>query len=95
MALRAVGLYWGGRWAARGAAVTDALARRGWLGLISQASVGLVVAAAGRRAFPEWGVSFEALAVALVTAHAVLGPICLRLALARRPDFMEGASRGA
>ena len=93
-ALRAVGLYWGGRWAARGPLVTADLARSGWLGLISQAGVGLLLAAAGRRAFPEWGVSFEGLAVALVALHAVVGPICLRQALVRRPALTEGVAGG-
>ncbi len=92
--LRAVGLYWGGRWAARDPLVTGDLARSGWLGLISQAGVGLLLAVAGRRAFPEWGVSFEGLAVALVALHAVVGPICLRRALQRRPALTEGVSGG-
>ncbi len=95
--VRAVGLYWGGRWAARGneGLVTEVLARQGWLGLISQAGVGLLLASVGRRAFPEWGVSFEALAVALVAVHAMVGPICLRWALARRASPMQGASGAA
>jgi Kef-type K+ transport system membrane component KefB len=93
-ALRAAGLYWGGRWAARGPLVTDALAEAGWLGLISQAGVGVLLAAAGRRAFPEWGVSFEGLAVALVALHAIVGPICLRQALARGPALTEGVTSG-
>ncbi|MGH7537279.1 MAG: hypothetical protein ACREMF_01475, partial [Gemmatimonadales bacterium] len=93
-ALRAVGLYWGGRWAARGPLVSDALAQAGWLGLVSQAGVGLLLAAAGRRAFPEWGVSFEGLAATLVAVNAVIGPICLRRALARRPAVMEGVAGG-
>lgn len=94
--LRAAGLYWGGRLAARGGEPlgTDDLARTGWLGLIGQAGVGLLLAAAGRRAFPEWGVSFEGLAVALVALHAVVGPICLRLALARRPALTQGVTGG-
>jgi Kef-type K+ transport system membrane component KefB len=93
--LRAVGLYWGGRWAARGPLVTDALAHSGWLGLISQAGVGVLLAAAGRRAFPEWGVTFEGLAVAVVAVHAVVGPICMRWALARRPALMQGVPGGS
>ena len=93
--LRAVGLYWGGRWAARGMLVTDPLAQSGWLGLISQAGVGVLLAAAGRRAFPEWGVSFEGLAVAVVAVHAVVGPVCMRWALARRPALMQGVSGGS
>jgi Kef-type K+ transport system membrane component KefB len=92
--LRAVGLYWGGGWAARGPLVTDALAHGGWLGLISQGGIGVFLAAAGRRAFPEWGVSFEGLAVAVVVVHAVVGPICMRWALARRPALMQGVTGG-
>ncbi|HEY7686514.1 MAG TPA: cation:proton antiporter [Gemmatimonadales bacterium] len=93
--LRAVGLYWGGRWAGRGPLVTDALADSGWLGLISQAGVGVLLAGAGRRAFPEWGVSFEGLAVAVVAVHAVVGPICMRWALTRRPALMQGVTGGS
>ncbi len=91
--LRGLGLYWGGRWAGRRMLVAEDLAKSGWLGLISQGSLGLLLAATGRRAFPEWGVSFEGLAVGLVALHAVVGPVCMRQALARRPALTEGASR--
>jgi Kef-type K+ transport system membrane component KefB len=91
--LRGLGLYWGGRWAGRRLLVSEDLAKSGWLGLISQGSLGLLIAATGRRAFPEWGVSFEGLAVGLVALHAVVGPVCMRQALARRPALTEGASR--
>ena len=91
--LRALGLYWGGRWAGRRLLVAEDLAHNGWLGLISQGGVGLLLATTGRRAFPEWGVSFEGLAVGLVALHAVVGPVCLRQALARRPALTEGVSR--
>jgi Kef-type K+ transport system membrane component KefB len=90
--VRAAGLYWGARWAGRRPQLSTPLARAGWLGLISQAGVGLLLAAVGRRAFPEWGVSFEGLAVALIAVNAVIGPVCLRWALARRPILVEGVS---
>jgi Kef-type K+ transport system membrane component KefB len=93
--LRALGLYWGGRWAGRRHLVANALVQHGWLGLIPQAGVGLLLATTGRRAFPEWGVSFEALAVGVVAIHAVVGPICLGQALARRPVESQGASNAA
>jgi Kef-type K+ transport system membrane component KefB len=93
--VRAAGLYWGGRWTAREGLVTDVLASRGWLGLISQAGVGLLLAAAGRRAFPEWGVSFEALVVAVVAVNATIGPLCLRWGLAQRASSLEGVSGAA
>jgi len=63
------------------------------LGLMSQGGVGLLLAATGRRAFPEWGVSFEGLAVGLVALHAVVGPVCMRQALARRSALTQGVSR--
>lgn len=91
--LRGLGLYWGGRWAGRRLLVAEDLAHHGWLGLISQGGVGLLLAATGRRAFPEWGVSFEGLSVGLVALHAVVGPVCMRQALARRPALTEGVSR--
>lgn len=93
--VRAVGLYWGGRWAGRRLLVAEDLSRNGWLGLISQGGVGLLLAAAGRRAFPEWGVSFEGLGVGLVALHAVVGPVCMRQALAWRPALTQGAIRDA
>jgi Kef-type K+ transport system membrane component KefB len=87
--LRVVSLRYGLLWAGRSANVTPALARDGWLGLISQAGMALGLAQLARRAFPEWGVSLETLIVAMIGVHGVAGPICFRLALAR-----AGATRG-
>jgi len=70
--------------------VTPAIARDGWLGLISQGGVALSLAAAARRAFPEWGVSLEALLVAMIGVHELVGPICLRRALVRAGEVTEG-----
>lgn len=80
--LRVVGLGAGARWASRSPVVTGDLARLGWLGVISQGGVALGLAGAARRAFPEWGVSFEALIVALVAVNLAAGPIVLRRVLA-------------
>jgi Kef-type K+ transport system membrane component KefB len=92
--VRAIGLFAGGRLAGDGPVGTEALATRGWLGLVPQAGLGVFLAGVGRRAFPEWGVSFEGLVVGLVAVHAVMGPICLHRAVSRRPVPMEGASGG-
>jgi Kef-type K+ transport system membrane component KefB len=92
--LRIVGLRYGLRWAGRNAVVTPALARDGWLGLISQAGTGLGLAQLARRAFPEWGVSLETLIVAMIGVHEVAGPICLRAALGRAGE-LNGGSRDA
>ncbi len=88
--LRAVALRYGALWAGRDPRVTPALARDGWLGLISQAGVTLGLAAVARRAFPEWGVSLEALIVAMIGVHEVAGPICFRRALVRAGEVTEG-----
>lgn len=87
--LRAVSVRYGMRWAGRDPAVTPALARNAWLGLISQAGVALGLAAVVRRAFPEWGVSLEALIVAMIGVHEVVGPVCFRRALMRAGEVTE------
>jgi Kef-type K+ transport system membrane component KefB len=88
--LRAVALRFGTQWAGRSPAMTPDLGRHGWLGLISQAGVALGLAAVARRAFPEWGVSLEALVVALIGVHEVAGPLCFRRALRLAGELSEG-----
>ncbi|HYK83661.1 MAG TPA: cation:proton antiporter [Gemmatimonadales bacterium] len=87
--LRAVSLRYGLRWAGRHAGVPTGLARDGWLGLVSQSGVALGLAQLARRAFPEWGVSLEALIVAMIGVHTVAGPMCCRLALVRARETAE------
>ena len=91
--LRAVSLRVGLRWAGRDPRVAPAVAREGWLGLLSQGWLALGLAQVARRAFPEWGVSLEALAVAMIGVHEIVGPICFRLALERAGELTQG--RGA
>ena len=91
--LRAVSLRYGVLWAGRHPSVTAGLAREGWLALISQLGMAAVLAQLARRAFPEWGVSLETLLVAMIGVHAVAGPICFRLALARTGEI-TGRSGG-
>ena len=92
--LRAVTLRYGVLWAGRHPGVTPALAREGWLGLISQLGMAVVLAQLARRAFPEWGVSLETLLVAMIGVHTVAGPICFRLALERAGEISRGSGRG-
>jgi len=87
--LRLVSLRYGLLWAGRHPDVTPALAREGWLGLISQTGMALGVAQLARRAFPEWGVSLETLIVAMIGVHQVAGPICFRTALVRAGEVTE------
>ena len=92
VALRALGLRLGTQWAGRGPspAVPADLARHGWLGLVSQAGVALGLATVARRAFPEWGVSLEALIVVMIGVHEIVGPICFRRALHVTGEVVEG-----
>ena len=88
--LRALGLRLGTRLAGRSPVVPADLASHGWLGLISQAGITFGLAAAARRAFPEWGVSLEALVVAMIGVNAMVGPICFRRALRLTGEVTEG-----
>jgi Kef-type K+ transport system membrane component KefB len=90
VALRALGLRVGTRFAGRSPAVPADLARHGWLGLVSQAGVTLGLAAMARRAFPEWGVSLEALVVVMIGVHEIVGPLCFRRALRLTGEVTEG-----
>ncbi|HEX9610765.1 MAG TPA: cation:proton antiporter [Gemmatimonadales bacterium] len=87
--LRAAGLWYGLRWAGRNSPVTHALAQHGWLGLISQAGMALGLATVARRAFPEWGVSLEALIVSMIAVHELVGPVCFRRALILAGEVKE------
>ena len=90
MGLRAVGLRYGTQFAGRSPLVPADLASHGWLGLISQAGVTFGLAAAARRAFPEWGVSLEALVVVMIGVHAIVGPSSFRWALRLTGEVTEG-----
>jgi Kef-type K+ transport system membrane component KefB len=90
VALRALGLRLGTRFAGRSPLVPADVARHGWLGLVSQAGVGLGLGAAARRAFPEWGVSLQAWIVVMIGVHEIVGPICFRWALRHTGEVPEG-----
>jgi hypothetical protein len=73
-------------------AVSPALARDGWVGLVPLGGVALGLAALSRRAFPEWGVSLEAYVLAMIGVHETIGPVLVWLGL-RRP--VDGEVRNA
>jgi Kef-type K+ transport system membrane component KefB len=90
VALRALGLRLGTRLAGAASSVPAEMVRHGWLGLVSQAGIAIGLAAAARRAFPEWGVSLEALVVVMIGVHEIAGPICFRRALHLTGEVTEG-----
>ncbi|HUL02613.1 MAG TPA: cation:proton antiporter [Gemmatimonadales bacterium] len=92
--LRATALRHGLRWVGERAGVMPALAREGWLGLISQSGAALGLGPLVRRAFPAFGVSLEALILATIAIHEVAGPVCFQRALARAAALKEEADVG-
>ena len=87
--IRAAALWIGMRWAGASPVVPPALAQYGWLGLISQAGLAIGLATVVRRAFPAWGVSLEALILAMIGVHQLVGPILFRRALRLAGDAKE------
>jgi Kef-type K+ transport system membrane component KefB len=85
--LRATGLWAGLRWASRHTAGSSDLVQYGWLGLISQGGLAITLAALLRRAFPEWNISLEALVVAMIGVHQLVGPICFHWVLQRTGEI--------
>lgn len=85
--LRAAGLWAGMRWAGRHNTIGSDLVDYGWFGLISQGGLAVTLAAILRRAFPEWNVSLEALIVAMIGVHQLVGPICFHWALRRTGEI--------
>jgi Kef-type K+ transport system membrane component KefB len=83
--LRLTGLWGGMRWAGRGKAEWDF----GWLGLVSQGGLAVTLAALLRRAFPEWNISLEALLLAMVGIHELVGPVCLEWVLRRAGEVTD------
>lgn len=64
-----------------------------WLGLISQAGVSLALAATVARAFPAWGGSLQAMVLAMIAVHELIGPVVFQRALARSGEI--GAAKGS
>lgn len=91
--LRAFGLHYGLRWAGRDVGVSPALARHGWLGLVSQGGITLGLAALVRRAFPEWGVSLEGFVLGMIGVHETVGPVMFRWGVVRTGEGIEEVRR--
>jgi len=87
--LRATGFWAGLRWAGRHTSTGSDLINYGWMGLISQGGLAITLAAMLRRAFPEWNVSLEALVVAMIGVHQLVGPICIHWALRRTGEITQ------
>jgi Kef-type K+ transport system membrane component KefB len=66
------------------------LRRWGWTGLVAQAGVVLGLAVSIERAFPSFGPSFRALAIAAVALNQLIGPILFKVALDATGESARG-----
>jgi trehalose-6-phosphate synthase/Kef-type K+ transport system membrane component KefB len=64
-----------------------------WTGLISQAGITLGFAAVVASEFMEWGPRIQALLVAFIAIHELLGPLLFRYGLSRSGDLTAPARR--
>ena len=74
-----LGTTLGARWAR----AEPVVVRHAWLGFISQAGVTLALSTIVARAFPTWGVDIQAMIIAMIAIHELIGPIGFQYALSR------------
>ncbi|MBW2123832.1 MAG: cation:proton antiporter [Deltaproteobacteria bacterium] len=67
--------------------------RNSWLAFVTQAGVSLGLAAIVARRFPQWGVSFATIVVAVIAVNQLIGPVAFKLALARVGETRAGRRR--
>jgi Kef-type K+ transport system membrane component KefB len=85
-------LTWvGTRLGARYADSPPPIRRFGWMGLISQAGVTLGLSLLVAAEFPGWGDQFVAVTTAVIIVHLLVGPVLLKVALARAGEGGEPA----
>lgn len=80
---RAVCVWAGTALGTRISAAEPAVQRYAWLGFISQAGVTLALSTIVARSFPTWGVEVQALIIAMIAIHELVGPIGFQIALRR------------
>jgi len=62
-----------------------------WRGLVSQAGVTLGLTILVATEFPEWGIRFEVLMVAIIALHELIGPILFKSALVKAGEVGRSA----
>jgi Kef-type K+ transport system membrane component KefB len=92
-ATRALCVWGGTSLGARLARAEPVVGRYAWLGLISQAGVTLALSTIVARSFPGWGGEIQAVIVAMIAIHELVGPIGFQYAL-RRAGEVGAAARG-
>ncbi|NIP77808.1 MAG: sodium:proton exchanger, partial [Gemmatimonadetes bacterium] len=86
-------LTWAGtRVGARYADSPPEVTRLAWMGLISQAGVTLGLSLLVAAEFPAWGDQFVAVTTAVIIVHLLVGPVLLKVALARAGEDGDSPS---
>lgn len=65
--------------------------RYAWLGFVSQAGVTLALSTIVARTFPDWGMDVQAIIIAMIAIHELVGPIGFQFALKKAGEI--GAAR--
>jgi Kef-type K+ transport system membrane component KefB len=91
-AVRAGSVWAGARIGAKLSGAEPVVQRYAWLGLISQAGVTLALATIVARNFPDWGGEVQAMIIAMIALHELVGPIGFQHALTRAGEI-GGAHR--
>jgi Kef-type K+ transport system membrane component KefB len=91
--VRAVCVWTGTRIGTHLARTEPVVKRYAWYGFISQAGVTLALSSIVARSFPDWGPAVQALIIAMIAVHELLGPIGFQHALRRSGEI--GAQRRA
>lgn len=85
---------WSGTWLGCALSGVEPEVRRyAWYGLISQAGVTLALSTIVARAFPGWGDDVQAIIIAMIGIHELVGPVVFQMALRRAGE--AGKADGA
>ncbi len=90
--VRAVGLHFGTKLAARAARASTNVERYGSLGLLPQAGLAIALAQLLERAFPDIGHGMAGLVLAVVAVNQIVAPALFRIALVRSGEAASSAT---
>jgi Kef-type K+ transport system membrane component KefB len=85
--VRMMVIWTSARFGRAAAGLTDATSQMTWMALISQAGVTLGLTLIVAEEFPTWGRTVQALMLALIALHQIVGPVLYRMALARAGEI--------
>ncbi len=91
---RALFTWAGARLGSRYAGAPQPVKQLAWMGLISQAGVTLGLSLLVASEFPSWGPQFVAVTTAVIIVHLLVGPVLLKIALARAGESSHDVAAG-